>query len=137
MALDDMNEPSVFNSLKTMAGFRRPPDDETRNRTCARRPQIAEIHNVITGMENSGSAGGYRSLALNRMSAPSFYAGATSAGGQRLRGNLDGRRSLHTFGIHLRLTTCLLEETSLSQRLFRWPAPDVGGYAGTPSPEFC
>ncbi len=124
---NDMNEPSVFNSLKTM------PNDVVHHidepgfapRTATHR----EIHNVY-GMENSRATyDGQLTLEPNKR--PFILTRATYAGGQRYAATWTGDNSA-TWN-HLRLTTSMLKNLGLSG--FSLAGADVGGYAGTPMPE--
>jgi alpha-glucosidase len=122
---NDMNEPSVFNALKTM-----PPDTVHRidepgfqTRTATHR----EIHNVY-GMENSRATfDGQLTLKLDIR--PFVLTRASYAGGQRYAATWTGDNSA-TWN-HLRLTTSMLKNLGLSG--FSLAGADVGGYAGTPS----
>jgi alpha-glucosidase len=124
---NDMNEPSVFNSLKTM------PDDVVHRidepgfvpRTATHR----EVHNVY-GMENS-RATTEGVVALRPELRPFVLTRASYAGGQRYAATWTGDNSA-TWN-HLRLTTSMLKNLGLSG--FSLAGADVGGYAGTPSPE--
>jgi alpha-glucosidase len=121
---NDMNEPSIFNSLKTM------PEDTVHRIDepgFAKRPAThAEIHNVY-GMENSRAT--FEGLQrLNPDLRPFVLTRATYAGGQRYAATWTGDNS-STWN-HLRLTTPMLENLGLSG--FALSGADVGGYAGTP-----
>ena len=124
---NDMNEPSVFNSLGTM------PDDVVHridepgflSRTATHR----EIHNVY-GMENARATFDGQ-LALRPDTRPFVLTRASYAGGQRYAVTWTGDNSA-TWN-HLRLTTSMLKNLGLSG--FSLAGADVGGYAGTPSPE--
>ncbi len=124
---NDMNEPSVFNSLKTMPNtvVHRidEPGFESRNAT------HQEIHNVY-GMENS-RATFEGQLVLKQDVRPFVLTRASYAGGQRYAATWTGDNS-STWN-HLRLTTSMLKNLGLSG--FSLAGADVGGYAGTPSPE--
>ena len=125
---NDMNEPSIFNSptftmpLNVVHRIDEPgfaPRDATH----------AEIHNVY-GMENSRAT--YEGLrALNPDSRPFVLTRATYAGGQRYAATWSGDNS--SSWNHLRMTTPMLENLGLSG--FAFSGADVGGFAGTPSPE--
>jgi alpha-glucosidase len=125
---NDMNEPSVFDTEnKTM-----PEDvvhriDEPGFRT--RTATHAEIHDVY-GMENSRAT--FEGLNLiDPELRPFVLTRATYAGGQRYAATWTGDNS-STWN-HLRLTTPMLENLGLSG--FAFSGADVGGYAGTPTPE--
>jgi alpha-glucosidase len=124
---NDMNEPSVFNSLKTM------PDSVVHRIDepgfAARSATHSEIHNVY-GMENSRATYDGQ-LALKPDVRPFVLTRATYAGGQRYAATWTGDDSA-TWN-HLRLTTSMLKNLGLSG--FSLAGADVGGYAGTPSPE--
>jgi len=125
---NDMNEPSVFNTVsKTMPldvvhridepGFQK------------RMATHAEIHDVY-GMENSRATfEGLKKLDPNMR--PFVLTRATYAGGQRYATTWTGDNS--SSWNHLRMTTFMLENLGLSG--FAFAGADVGGYAGTPSPE--
>ncbi|MGC2639443.1 MAG: TIM-barrel domain-containing protein [Acidobacteriaceae bacterium] len=125
---NDMNEPSIFDSPT----FTMPLDvvhriDEPGFAT--RTATHAEIHNVF-GMENSRAT--YDGLrALEPDVRPFVLTRATYAGGQRYAATWTGDNS-STWN-HLRLATPMLENLGLSG--FAFSGADVGGYAGTPSPE--
>ena len=124
---NDMNEPSVFNSVKTM------PDTVVHHIDepgfCARTATDREIHNVY-GMENSRATFDGQ-LALKPDVRPFVLTRASYAGGQRYAATWTGDDSA-TWN-HLRLTTSMLKNLGLSG--FSLSGADVGGYAGTPSPE--
>jgi alpha-glucosidase len=88
-----------------------------------------EIHNVY-GMENSRATYDGQ-LALKPDVRPFVLTRATYAGGQRYAATWTGDDSA-TWN-HLRLTTSMLKNLGLSG--FSLAGADVGGYAGTPSPE--
>src|SRR5580700_5465239 len=89
----------------------------------------AEIHNVY-GMENSRAT--YEGLrALEPDTRPFVLTRATYAGGQRYAATWTGDNS--SSWNHLRMTTPMLENLGLGG--FAFSGADVGGYAGTPSPE--
>ena len=125
---NDMNEPSVFDSpTATM-----PLDVVHRIDEPGFAPRAAshaEIHNVY-GMENSRAT--YEGLrALEPDMRPFVLTRATFAGGQRYAATWTGDNS--SSWNHLRLTTPMLENLGLSG--FAFSGADVGGYAGTPTPE--
>jgi alpha-glucosidase len=124
---NDMNEPSVFNSLGTM------PDSVVNHVDeagfAARAASQREIHNVY-GMENS-RATFEGQLALRPDVRPFVLTRASYAGGQRYAATWTGDNSA-TWN-HLRLTTSMLKNLGLSG--FSLSGADVGGYAGTPSAE--
>lgn len=125
---NDMNEPSIFDTPT----FTMPLDvvhriDEPGFVT--RTATHAEIHNVY-GMENSRAT--YDGLrALDPDVRPFVLTRATYAGGQRYAATWTGDNS-STWN-HLRMTTPMLENLGLSG--FAFSGADVGGYAGTPSPD--
>lgn len=125
---NDMNEPSIFDS----ATFTMPLDVVHRIDEpgfTARTANHAEIHNVY-GMENSRAT--YEGLrALEPDSRPFVLTRASYAGGQRYAATWTGDNS-STWN-HLRLATPMLENLGLSG--FAFSGADVGGYAGSPSPE--
>ncbi len=124
---NDMNEPSVFNSLKTMPNTVVHHIDEP-----GFVPRLAtqrEIHNVY-GMENSRATFDGQ-LTLRPDVRPFVLTRATYAGGQRYAATWTGDNSA-TWN-HLRLTTSMLKNLGLTG--FSLAGADVGGYAGTPSPE--
>jgi alpha-glucosidase len=125
---NDMNEPSVFNTAtKTMPENVLHRIDEPGFAT--RTATHAEIHNVY-GMENSRAT--YEGLrALDPNSRPFVLTRATYAGGQRYAATWTGDNS--SSWNHLRLATPMLENLGLSG--FAFSGDDVGGYAGTPTPE--
>jgi alpha-glucosidase len=89
----------------------------------------AEIHDVY-GMENSRATyDGVR--AIDPDTRPFVLTRATYAGGQRYAATWTGDNS--SSWNHLRLTTPMLENLGLSG--FAFSGADVGGYAGTPSPD--
>jgi alpha-glucosidase len=124
---NDMNEPSVFNSLKTMPNtvVHRIDEPGFLPRTATHQ----EIHNVY-GMENSRATFDGQ-LALKPDARPFVLTRASYAGGQRYAATWTGDNSA-TWN-HLRLTTSMLKNLGLSG--FSLAGADVGGYAGTPSPE--
>ena len=124
---NDMDEPSVFNPLKTMPNetVHRIEEPGFLPRTATHR----EIHNLY-GMENS-RATEEGMLALRPSVRPFVLTRASYAGGQRYAATWTGDDSA-TWN-HLRLTTSMLKNLGLSG--FSLAGADVGGYAGTPSPE--
>jgi alpha-glucosidase len=125
---NDMNEPSVFDSpTLTMPENVIHRIDEPGFR--ARTATHAEIH-AIYGMENARAT--YEGLrALDPEHRPFVLTRATYAGGQRYAATWTGDNS--SSWNHLRLATPMLENLGLSG--FAFSGADVGGYAGTPSPE--
>jgi alpha-glucosidase len=125
---NDMNEPSVFDPPTwTMPENVVHRIDEPG--FTPRAATHAEIHNVY-GMENSRAT--YDGLkALDPDVRPFVLTRATYAGGQRYAATWTGDNS-STWN-HLRLTTPMLENLGLSG--FAFSGADVGGYAGTPTPE--
>jgi alpha-glucosidase len=124
---NDMNEPSVFNTLLTMPSnaIHRIDEPGFATRTATHR----EIHNVY-GMENSrATVDGM--LKLRPDTRPFVLTRASYAGGQRYAATWTGDNSA-TWN-HLRMTTPMLKNLGLSG--FSLAGADVGGYAGTPSPE--
>jgi alpha-glucosidase len=125
---NDMNEPSIFDSptlTMPLDVVHRIDEPGFRSRTATH----AEIHNVY-GMENSrGTYDGLRALAPD--ARPFVLTRATYAGGQRYAATWTGDNS--SSWNHLRMTTPMLENLGLSG--FAFSGADVGGYAGTPSPE--
>ena len=124
---NDMNEPSVFTAIKTM-----PNDVVHRIDEPGFTPRAAshrEIHNVY-GMENSRATFDGL-LKLQPKVRPFVLTRASYAGGQRYAATWTGDNSA-TWN-HLRLTTSMLKNLGLSG--FSLAGADVGGYAGTPSPE--
>ncbi len=124
---NDMNEPSVFNSLKTIPDTVVHCIDEPGFRP--RSATHSEIHNVY-GMENSRATFDGQ-LALKPDVRPFILTRASYAGGQRYAATWTGDNSA-TWN-HLRLTTSMLKNLGLSG--FSLAGADVGGYAGTPSAE--
>ena len=124
---NDMNEPSVFTPLKTMPNdvVHRIEEPGFATRTATHR----EIHNVY-GMENSRATFDGL-LKLRPETRPFVLTRASYAGGQRYAATWTGDNSA-TWN-HLRLTTSMLKNLGLSG--FSLAGADVGGYAGTPSPE--
>jgi|HubBroStandDraft_4_1064222.scaffolds.fasta_scaffold03102_2 alpha-glucosidase len=125
---NDMNEPSIFDSpTQTMPldVVHRIDEPGFASRTATH----AEIHNVY-GMENSRAT--YEGLrALEPDTRPFVLTRATYAGGQRYAATWTGDNS--SSWNHLRMTTPMLENLGLGG--FAFSGADVGGYAGTPSPE--
>jgi alpha-glucosidase len=125
---NDMNEPAVFRyPTKTM------PDDVQHRIEepgfAARTANHLEIHNVY-GMENSrGTWDGLLTLQPNVR--PFVLTRASYAGGQRYAATWTGDNS-STWN-HLRQTTPQLLNLGLSG--FSLAGADVGGFAGSPSPE--
>ncbi|HEX3985393.1 MAG TPA: TIM-barrel domain-containing protein [Acidobacteriaceae bacterium] len=125
---NDMNEPSIFDSPT----FTMPLDVVHRIDEPGFRPRTAthaEIHDVY-GMENSRATfEGLRTLDPN--TRPFVLTRATYAGGQRYASTWTGDNS-STWN-HLRLATPMLVNLGLSG--FAFSGADVGGYAGSPSPD--
>jgi alpha-glucosidase len=125
---NDMNEPSVFDSPTLTV----PVDVIHRVDEPGFKPRIAthaEIHDVY-GMENSRAT--YEGLrALDPDRRPFVLTRATYAGGQRYAATWTGDNS--SSWNHLRLATPMLENLGLSG--FAYSGADVGGYAGSPTPE--
>ncbi len=125
---NDMNEPSVFDSpthTMPLDVIHRIDEPGFRTRTATH----AEIHNVY-GMENSRATfEGLLALQPNRR--PFVLTRASYAGGQRYAATWTGDNS--SSWNHLRMTTPMLENLGLSG--FAFAGADVGGYAGTPSPD--
>ena len=125
---NDMNEPAVFTyPTKTM------PDDVQHRIDepgfARRTASHLEIHNVY-GMENSRAT--YDGvLALRPDERPFVLTRASYAGGQRYSATWTGDNS-STWN-HLRMTVPQLENLGLSG--FALSGADVGGFAGSPSPE--
>jgi alpha-glucosidase len=125
---NDMNEPSVFDSkTKTIPEDAMHHIDEPGFAT--RTATHAEIHDVY-GMENSRAT--FEGLKkLDPDERPFVLTRATYAGGQRYAATWTGDNS--SSWNHLRLATPMLENLGLSG--FAFSGADVGGYAGTPTPE--
>ena len=125
---NDMNEPSVFDG----PGGTMPLDIVHRIHEpgfLTRTATHAEIHNVY-GMENSRATyDGLRKLQPD--SRPFVLTRASYAGGQRYAATWTGDNS-STWN-HLRMTAPMLKSLGLSG--FSFSGADVGGYAGTPTPE--
>lgn len=124
---NDMDEPSVFNTLKTMPDTVLHSIDEPG--FASRIATHREIHNVY-GMENSRATFDGQ-LVLRPKVRPFVLTRASYAGGQRYAATWTGDNSA-TWN-HLRLTTSMLKNLGLSG--FSLVGADVGGYAGTPSSE--
>jgi alpha-glucosidase len=125
---NDMNEPSVFDSpTKTIPLDAVHRIDEPG--FSKREATHAEIHDVY-GMENSRAT--YEGLkTLDPGVRPFVLTRATYAGGQRYAATWTGDNS--SSWNHLRMTTPMLENLGLSG--FAYTGADVGGFAGTPSPD--
>jgi len=125
---NDMNEPSVFDTPNhTMPENAVHRIDEPG--FAARSATHAEIH-AVYGMENSRATfDGLR--ALDPDLRPFVLTRASFAGGQRYAATWTGDNS--SSWNHLRLATPMLENLGLSG--FAFSGADVGGYAGTPTPE--
>jgi alpha-glucosidase len=125
---NDMNEPSVFDSpTKTIRLDAVHRIDEPG--FSKREATHAEIHDVY-GMENSRAT--YEGLkTLDPGVRPFVLTRATYAGGQRYAATWTGDNS--SSWNHLRMTTPMLENLGLSG--FAYTGADVGGFAGTPSPD--
>jgi len=95
----------------------------------ARTATHAEIHDVY-GMENSRATFDGLKI-LDSDDRPFVLTRATYAGGQRYAATWTGDNS--SSWNHLRFTTPMLENLGLSG--FAFTGADVGGYAGTPTPE--
>jgi alpha-glucosidase len=125
---NDMNEPAVFSTpTKTM------PDDVVHRidepgfeKRSAMHP---EIHNVY-GMENARATWDGE-LTLRPNTRPFVMTRASYAGGQRYGATWTGDNSA-TWN-HLRMTTPQLLNLGLSG--FALSGADVGGFAGSPSPD--
>jgi alpha-glucosidase len=124
---NDMNEPSVFNDLKTM-----PLDLVHRVHSddfAARNASHAEIHNVY-GMENTRAT--YDGIRKLRPKERAFVmTRASYAGGQRYAVTWTGDNS--STWDHLRLMVHQLINLGLSG--FSYAGADIGGFTGGPSPE--
>ncbi len=125
---NDMNEPSVFDSpTLTMPVSVLHRIDETG--FTPRAATHAEIHNVY-GMENARAT--YEGLlTLDPGTRPFVLSRAAFAGAQRYALTWTGDNS--SSWNHLRMTTPMLENLGISG--FAFAGADVGGYAGTPTPE--
>ncbi|MBI1365269.1 MAG: DUF5110 domain-containing protein [Alphaproteobacteria bacterium] len=125
---NDMNEPAIFETpSKTMPldNLHRISGDGFAPRTATH----AEIHNVY-GMENS-RATFEGLLALRPNQRPFVMTRASYAGGQRYATTWSGDNS--SSWDHLKLAVQQMESLGLSG--FSFPANDVGGFTGGPSPE--
>jgi alpha-glucosidase len=125
---NDMNEPAIFNvPTKTM-----PDDIQHRISEPGLQERTAshlEIHNIY-GMENSRAT--YDGLlALRPNERPFVLTRASYAGGQRYAATWSGDNS-STWN-HLRMTVPQLINLGLSG--FALSGADVGGFAGSPSPD--
>jgi alpha-glucosidase len=125
---NDMNEPSIFNvPSKTM-----PDDIQHRIDEPGFKSRIAthlEIHDIY-GMENSRAT--YDGLlALRPNERPFVLTRASYAGGQRYAATWTGDNS-STWN-HLRMTVPQIVNLGLSG--FALSGADVGGFAGSPSPD--
>ncbi|MCU1323156.1 MAG: Alpha-glucosidase [Acidobacteriaceae bacterium] len=125
---NDMNEPAVFTyPTKTM-----PDNIQHRIDEPGFQPRTAthlEIHNIF-GMENS--RGTYEGLlALQPNQRPFVLTRASYAGGQRYAATWTGDNS-STWN-HLRMTVPQIVNLGLSG--FAMSGADVGGFAGSPSPD--
>ncbi|RXH57306.1 Alpha-glucosidase [Granulicella sibirica] len=125
---NDMNEPAVFETpTKTMPDNIQHRIDEPG--FVKRTTSHLEIHNVF-GMENS--RGTYEGLlALEPNVRPFVLTRASYAGGQRYASTWTGDNS-STWN-HLRQTVPQIVNLGLSG--FSMTGADVGGFAGSPSPE--
>jgi len=125
---NDMNEPSVFDSLTgtiPLDVLHRIDEPGMEKRTATH----AEIHNVY-GMENSRAT--YDGLrTLDPDVRPFVLTRASYAGGQRYAATWTGDNS-STWN-HLRMTTPMLESLGLGG--FSFAGADVGGFAGSATPE--
>ncbi len=125
---NDMNEPAVFD----VPGKTMPLDVLHRiegSGFATRTATHAEIHNVY-GMENS-RATEEGMLALRPDRRPFVMTRASYAGGQRYAVTWTGDND--STWAHLKQTTPQLENLGLSG--FAMAGADVGGFAGSPSPE--
>jgi alpha-glucosidase len=125
---NDMNEPSIFDSptgtipLDVLHRIDEPG-------FCARTATHAEIHNVY-GMENSRATyDGLRKIEPDKR--PFVLTRATYAGGQRYAATWTGDNS-STWN-HLRMTSPMLKSLGISG--FSFSGADVGGFAGTATPD--
>jgi alpha-glucosidase len=125
---NDMNEPSVFDGPdKTMPDDVQHRIDEPGFRK--RNATHLEIHNIY-GMENARST--YEGeLALRPSERPFVMTRATFAGGQRYSATWTGDNS-STWN-HMRMSIPQLINLGLSG--FSLSGADVGGFAGSPSPD--
>ena len=125
---NDMNEPAVFNvATKTM------PDDVQHRIEepgfAKRTATHLEIHNIYGMLNSEGTYEGLLKLRPNER--PFVMTRASFAGGQRYAVTWTGDNSA-TWN-HLRMTTPQLMNLGLSG--FSMAGADVGGFAGSPSPE--
>jgi len=125
---NDMNEPAIFNvESRTMPLDVRhrieEPGFETRTAT------HAEIHNIF-GMENSRATHDGL-LKLEPAERPFVLTRASYAGGQRYAATWTGDNS--PTWAHLTLSVNM--QLNLGVSGFAWSGADVGGFAGSPSPE--
>jgi alpha-glucosidase len=125
---NDMNEPSVFDTPNHTL-----PENAVHRIDepgfAARTATHAEVH-AVYGMENSRATfDGLR--VLDPDLRPFVLTRASFAGGQRYAATWTGDNS--SSWSHLRMATPMLENLGLSG--FAVSGADVGGYAGTPSPE--
>ena len=125
---NDMNEPAVFGvPTKTM------PDDMQHRIDepgfAKRTATHLEIHNVYGMLNSEGTYDGM--LALRPNERPFVMTRASFAGGQRYAVTWTGDNS-STWN-HLRMTVPQLMNLGLSG--FSMAGADVGGFAGSPSPE--
>lgn len=124
---NDMNEPAVFNDIKTMPNdvVHHVDSDDFAQRSATH----AEIHNVY-GMENTRAT--YDGLRTLRPNERAFVmTRASYAGGQRYAVTWTGDNS--STWDHLRLMVHQLLNLGLSG--FSYAGADVGGFTGGPSPE--
>jgi alpha-glucosidase len=125
---NDMNEPAVFDT----PGRSMPLDVVHRIDEpgfTSRDASHAEIHNIF-GMENS-RATFEGLLALAPDERPFVLTRASFAGGQRYAATWTGDND-STWN-HLEQSLPMIENLGLSG--FAWSGADVGGYAGSPSPD--
>ncbi len=125
---NDMNEPAVFNvATKTM------PDDVQHRIDepgfAKRTATHLEIHNLYGMLNSEGTYDGMLKLRPNER--PFVMTRASFAGGQRYAVTWTGDNS-STWN-HLRMTMPQLMNLGLSG--FSMAGADVGGFAGSPSPE--
>ncbi len=125
---NDMNEPAVFGvPTKTMPNNVQHRIEEPGFRT--RTATHSEIHNVYGMLNSEGTYNGM--LALRPNERPFVMTRASFAGGQRYAVTWTGDNSA-TWN-HLRMTMPQLMNLGLSG--FSMAGADVGGFAGSPSPE--